>query len=319
MSPLAPIVLHRLAAYLLSGGMTLFSQLTMRQEPDASPIPLPPGNMLMPVSENGSSAHGLVEGGEQRTDGAAQTGALIINADDWGRNRETTDCIYDCMKLKTVSSTSHMVFMEDSERATTIARENNFDTGLHLNLTSPFTTHDCSSKLVQRQQEIAAYLLKHRLSPMMFRPGLMNSFEYVVKAQIDEYTRAYGQAPERIDGHHHMHLACNVMLAGLLPYGTIVRRNFSFQSGEKSLGNRLYRQSMDRLLAKSHRVVDFFYSLPPLEPIERLMRIFGLSNQFVVEVETHPVNPDEYEFLAKGGMSRLLGDVVVSPRFGSPR
>jgi predicted glycoside hydrolase/deacetylase ChbG (UPF0249 family) len=301
MVTLAPhfIVLHRLAAYFFSGGITLFSQLTARHETEASPVPLPPGNLV-----------------EKKDESTERTGALIINADDWGRNRETSDAIYDCMVRKTVSSTSHMVFMEDSERAAAVAQENNFDTGLHLNLTSPFTAANCPSNLAQKQQEISGHLLRSRLAPMMFRPGLMRSYEYVVKAQIDEYARVYGKAPARIDGHHHMHLSNNVMLAGLLPDGTIVRRNFSFQSGEKSLSNRVYRQSMDRVLAKNHKVVDFFYSLPPLEPMERLKKIFSLAQKFVVEVETHPINKDEYAFLAEGGIFKLFGDVVISPRFG---
>src|SRR5579863_5715924 len=63
------------------------------------------------------------------------TGLLIINADDWGVNREATDRTLDCVLRKTVSSASAMVFMEDSERAAQLALEAGVDTGLHLNLT----------------------------------------------------------------------------------------------------------------------------------------------------------------------------------------
>src|ERR1700758_5164513 len=45
------------------------------------------------------------------------SGILIINADDWGRDHETTQRILECTLRGTVSSASAMVFMEDSERA----------------------------------------------------------------------------------------------------------------------------------------------------------------------------------------------------------
>jgi len=42
------------------------------------------------------------------------------------------------------------------------------------------------------------------------------------------------------------------------------------------------------------------FSLPPLDAPGHLQRIFTLARQFVVEVETHPIKPEEYEFLAGG-------------------
>jgi len=57
----------------------------------------------------------------QRSSEAPQTGLLIINADDWGRDPENTGKILDCVLLGAVSSVSAMVFMEDSERAAAIA------------------------------------------------------------------------------------------------------------------------------------------------------------------------------------------------------
>jgi YdjC-like protein len=231
-------------------------------------------------------------------------GALIINADDWGRDRENTQRTMDCVLRGSVSSVSAMVFMQDSERAAAIAREHEIDAGLHLNLTSPFSVVDVSSHLVERQQQVARYLARHRLAGVFFHPGLAASFEYVVQAQIEEFSRLYGAVPRRIDGHHHMHLCANVILAKLLPLGIIVRRNFSFQPGEKSWINRQYRSMVDRLLARRHRLTDFFFSLPPLESESRMERIFSLARTFAVEVETHPVNAAEYRFLAEGEIFR---------------
>jgi predicted glycoside hydrolase/deacetylase ChbG (UPF0249 family) len=243
----------------------------------------------------------------------SSSGCLIVNADDWGRDRLTTDRALDCARTGAVSSVSAMVFMEDSERAAAIARDRRLEAGLHLNLTTPFSASGCPARLVQRQQEIARYLRRHRLSQLVFHPGLRPAFAEVVAAEMDEFQRLYGTEPERLDGHHHMHLCANVLLAGLLPRGTMVRRSFSFQVGEKSLGNIVYRRLVDLMLARRYRMVDFFFALAPLTPSSRLQRIFELARRFVVEVETHPVAPDEYRFLTRGELFSQLGDVPITP------
>src|SRR5438552_13221124 len=188
---------------------------------------------------------------------ATRRGLLIVNADDWGRDRETTERTRECLNRGGVSSVSAMVFMEDSERAAAIAREHGIDAGLHLNLTTPFSAPACSARLVERQGELARHLLRHRLAPVVFHPGLVRSFEYVVAAQRQEFSRLYRAEPERVDGHHHMHLCANVLLGGLLPRGTRVRRNFSFQRGERSFFNRLYRRTVDLVLVRQTGIYSF--------------------------------------------------------------
>ena len=247
---------------------------------------------------------------------APNAGLLIVNADDWGRNHETTQRTLECFLRGTISSVSAMVFMKDSERAAALARERGIDAGLHLNLTTPFSAPKCPARLIERQHELARYQQRHPFAQVVFHPGLVRSFEYVVAAQRDEFHRLYGVEPERLDGHHHMHLCANVLLGGLLPPGTLVRRNFSFQPGEKSLCNRLYRRAIDRILARRHRLVDFFFSLQPLDLPGRVRTIFSLAREFTVEVETHPIDPQEYRFLAGGEIFRWAAGLRVAPRFG---
>jgi hypothetical protein len=266
-----------------------------------------------PLSEHPRVGHQPAESAE-----APSTGLLILNADDWGRDRLTTDRTLECTVRGAVSSVSAMVFMEDSERAAALARERRIEAGLHLNFTTAFSASGCPARLLKRQQEIGRHLLRHRLAQVVLHPGLARSFEYVVAAQLDEFRRIYGADPERLDGHHHMHLCENVLFARLLPPGTIVRRNFSFERREKSPWNRLYRQVVDRRLARRHRLVDFFFSLPPLEPSGRLDRIFARARKSVVEVETHPVEPAEYRFLIKGEIFRQIGDVRIAPPSAIP-
>jgi predicted glycoside hydrolase/deacetylase ChbG (UPF0249 family) len=243
-------------------------------------------------------------------------GVLIVNADDWGRDRQTTSAIRDCAVRGAVTAVSGMVFMEDSERAAAIARELRIDTALHVNLTLPFSADGCPGTLVEHQRKLMTYLRAHRLARIVYHPGLVRSFEYVVAAQFDEFRRLYGADPERVDGHHHMHLCANVQVQRLLPPGTLVRRNFSFQPGEKSVWNRMYRRMADGRLSRRHRLVDYLFSLAPLdEPPGRLQQIFALARDFVVEVETHPVNCEEYEFLTGGEIFRQTRDVRLGSSF----
>jgi len=243
---------------------------------------------------------------------AVPAGILVVNADDWGRDAETSNRTLECFERGAVSSVSAMVFMEDSERAAAIARERGITTGLHLNFTTPFSMRGCPARLVAHQQQLAGYLLRRRLAQVVFHPGLIRSFEYVVAAQLEEFRRLFGADPARIDGHHHMHLCANVLWQELLPNGINVRRNFSFLPGEKSLYNRLYRQFVDSRLSRRYCLTDYFFSIQPLKPINRLQRIFSLARHSVVEVEVHPIQSNEYRFLAGGEIFDLIGDVRLA-------
>lgn len=238
--------------------------------------------------------------------------AVIVNADDWGLDVDTTDRSLECVLRGVVSSVSAMVFMEDSERAAFLAQRNGVDAGLHLNFTTTFSAPQCPSRLIEHQQKLSRYLRSHRLAQVMYHPGLAGSFEYVVRAQLEEFERLYGASPNRVDGHHHMHLCTNVLFQKLLPVDTILRRNFSFRPGEKGRINRFYRRWQDSGLARHHRMTDFFFSLLPLEPRHRLEEICDLASRFNVEVETHPANLREYNFLIDGELLRGAGKLEIA-------
>ena len=261
-------------------------------------------------------AGGVFDSEQAEGDGVGRSGgSLILNADDWGRSRDITDRTYECAHHGSISSVSAMVWMADSERAAALARERGIDAGLHLNLTTPFSAPGIPELVARRQHEVASYLRRCRLAQVIFQPLLMRSFEYVVSAQVLEFQRLYGRAPARVDGHHHMHLCGNVLWGRLLPAGCMVRRNFSFQPGEKGSANRLYRKVVDCVLDRRHQLTDYFFSLSPLKPRSRLQRIFTLARKFVVELETHPIEPQQYQFLVSGEIFSAIGDVPIAPRF----
>lgn len=286
--------------------------------PKASPPPSESGNVYFSAPVRKSDPHSARDENTKSL-AAIRSGRLIINADDWGRDIETTDRMFDCVLRGAVSSVSAMVFMEDSVRAAALALEHGVDAGLHLNFTTPLSGSNLPGELLERQRELAAYLTKRRLNQVIFNSTLKRSFEYVVAAQMDEYRRLYGESPRRIDGHHHMHLAANVLAGGLLPSGTVVRRNFSFQAGEKSILNRMYRKNIDYKLAKRHRLVDYLFPLAPLEPRARLDRVLSLARESVVELETHPIHRNEYEFLMGEDIQRWTAGYPVSRSFDLPQ
>jgi predicted glycoside hydrolase/deacetylase ChbG (UPF0249 family) len=244
---------------------------------------------------------------------ATGPGMLIMNADDWGRTVATTDRTAECVERGAVSAVSAMVFMEDSERAAAIALDRGIDAGLHLNFTTPFSAAGSPTRLIGHQEALARYLRRSRLAQVVFHPRLTGAFEYVVAAQLDEFRRLYGTEPDRLDGHHHMHLCANVLFQKLMPAGTLVRRSFSFQRTEKSAWNRLYRRFVDFVLSRRHRMVDVFMSLAPLEPSTRLQRIFAVARRCVVELETHPIQSEEHRFLGSAQMRALSRDVRIAP------
>lgn len=264
---------------------------------------------------NASINYGCLNDSGRRDGDSSKAGALIINADDWGRDRKNTDRIHECILRGTVSSVSAMVFMEDSERAAATAQEKGIDAGLHLNFTTPFSSGDCPAPLAEHQRKTAAYLLRHRFAGLVYHPGLARSFEYVVAAQMDQFNRIYERVPNRLDGHRHMHLCANVLLGRLLPSGTIVRRNFCFARDEKGMINRAYRRILDRFLARRHRIVDYFSALSLLEHSAQVQRIFSLGHQFVVELETHPVEQEEFRFLMSDEILTQAGTIQIARAF----
>jgi predicted glycoside hydrolase/deacetylase ChbG (UPF0249 family) len=238
---------------------------------------------------------------------------IIINADDWGRNTTATDNSMVCFKNGKITSVSAMVFMEDSNRAAALALENDLDVGLHLNFTTKFNQKNTSSKLLECQQRIAAFLQKNRYCFLLYNPILKRDFHYVFSAQYEEYIRLYHNKPTHIDGHHHMHLCTNVLFQRLIPRGSKVRRNFSFSSKEKSTVNRLYRSLVDRWLQRKYQCTDFFFSLVPMYKADRLREIVELSLVHNVELMVHPEKQDEYSYL----LSFEYMEIIRNKRIGS--
>jgi hypothetical protein len=65
-------------------------------------------------------------------------------------------------------------------------------------------------------------------------------------------------------------------------------------------------------------MTDFFFNIQPMQPAERLQRIFSDARNSVVEMETHPIDLVEYEFLAGGEIFRWAGGVAIADHYALP-
>jgi predicted glycoside hydrolase/deacetylase ChbG (UPF0249 family) len=236
---------------------------------------------------------------------------LIINADDWGGWPEATDAALECFGRSWINSTSAMVFMADSERGAELGRECGIDIGLHLNLSQEFTGEGVPVALRTRHMRVARFLNFNRYAQIVYNPSLRGPLELLVRAQIEEFERLYGKPPSHIDGHQHMHLCANMMVANLLPARFKVRRSFSFQPGEKNRLNRAYRCWLDRRVSKRHRSTDFFLALSQNAAAEKLAFIANVAQKQNVELMAHPAVQLEQAIMRSKPYGEMLAAAPV--------
>jgi predicted glycoside hydrolase/deacetylase ChbG (UPF0249 family) len=230
---------------------------------------------------------------------------LFVNADDLGCTKEITDRILICYSRKRIHSASAMTFMCDSERAAALAIEIQLPTGLHINLDQALTGQTVPAKLRDHHRAVSAYLKARKWNQVLYNPFLRTSFDYVFQAQWDEFCRLYGDAPQRLDGHHHMHLCMNMLASGKIPKGIRIRRNFTFYPGEKDAANRLYRYLVDRWLNSKFICTDSFFSMKPIDRA-KLQKWVLLSKSSDVEIMVHPGVENEYLFLLSPEWAGLI-------------
>jgi predicted glycoside hydrolase/deacetylase ChbG (UPF0249 family) len=224
----------------------------------------------------------------------AVTPLLIVNADDFGIDAGTTDAILDCYSTRGISSTSAMVWMADSRRASKLANEVGIPVGLHLNLTQSLGDPSVPTAIRVRQAALAGYF--RSLGRWAFNPALQRRVERAIGDQLDQFHALYGRAPTHIDGHHHIQVSPNVLAARTLPQGTKVRRGFTYFHGDKSLPNRIVRRGLNAVLARRFKSPQYFFCIRTLHPElggTGMGWKLALAHRVPVEVMCHPGRDDE--------------------------
>jgi|CXWL01.1.fsa_nt_gi predicted glycoside hydrolase/deacetylase ChbG (UPF0249 family) len=234
---------------------------------------------------------------------------LIINADDFGKSMETTNNIVMCFREKRITSSSAMVFMQDSERAASLDFENSFEVGLHLNFDEQFTGDVPALRVKEYLTQTAAFLTGSKLRQVMYNPMLQRQFEYLYNVQYEEFIRLYRRPPSHINGHHHRHLCSNVLFGRIIPDGSRVRRSFTFMKGERSFGNRLYRRAVDTVLKRRYITTDMFFAASPAVEPNYLMQKVELAKNHNVELMVHLSSQREVEYLMRQDFIDSIGEV----------
>jgi predicted glycoside hydrolase/deacetylase ChbG (UPF0249 family) len=234
---------------------------------------------------------------------------LIINADDWGSDRHTTDAIHECFLAGVVTSVTAMVYMSDSARAAELAAVGGEPVGLHVNLTEAFTDPACPPHVRARQERIVRYFGGPGWRMWGLSPTLFTAIETCIADQLEAFRGLYGHEPTHIDGHQHVHQSLGVMFARSLPSGTKVRPSFTFMPGEKSLPNRVVRMLLNRMMRVRFCSPRYFFSIRDMHPAlggAGLEQKLDLADHHAVEVMTHPAASDERAVLLDEGWAALL-------------
>jgi len=240
---------------------------------------------------------------------------LIINADDFGRTKGITDDIVTCFREHRITSTSAMVFMQDSHRAARLSLEHNLEVGLHLNFDERFDGDVPTTRCSEYQNRVATFLTSTKYCQVLFNPLLGKEFRYLYDVQYEAFLRLYQRPPSHINGHHHMHLSTNVLAGRIIPDGTRVRRSFTFARGERAFPNRLYRRVVDRVVERHFITTDMLFAAGPSEQPNELKRKVACATHRNVELIVHLSSREDVDYLR----TRDFVDAVGDARLGTYR
>lgn len=247
--------------------------------------------------------------------GVVAQGLVIVNADDWGLSDAVSDAILGCYEARAITSVSAMVWMSDSERAASVARERGLPSGLHLNLDGAFADESVSQSVRRAQERVTPWFAcpsRHHIGSYNASRAFRRSLDTTIEGQLEEFRFRYGREPTHIDGHHHVHLAWNVLTSKAIPDGVAMRT--TRRIGTAPLPARTLRSVRERWLRHRFRTTDHFYDLRwlgltngrPGHISPGLVSTFGLRT---VEVMAHPVADEEFELLCSYEWSRLIDSV----------
>ncbi|HEX8690638.1 MAG TPA: ChbG/HpnK family deacetylase [Solirubrobacterales bacterium] len=225
-------------------------------------------------------------------------GLIIVNADDWGYDEATTAAISDCYRAGGLTSTTAMLFMEDSARAAAHAKDHpGLGIGLHLNLVEEYSDPKTPPAVRDRQRRLIEYSRLLRLRRWVYDPSSRHAVNRVIADQFQRFVDLYGRMPTHLDGHHHCHLAANVLLSPAVPTGTKIRNALE----DKHLPNPItdtLRWARARMIARRFTTTDRFLSVETFWPdLQGLPPTDGFDDPIAaptLEVMVHPAFPHEY-------------------------
>ena len=135
--------------------------------------------------------------------------AIIVNADDFGLNRDVNNAIAEAFEKDLIDRTTLMVNMPGASEAMEIAADKGFAgrVGLHLNLTSgrPLTEAMASDPVMcNNAGEYTADFARNMRTRFFLPKQTRQNTEAEIRAQMDMYKKLGGTL-WHVDSHHHVH------------------------------------------------------------------------------------------------------------------
>jgi predicted glycoside hydrolase/deacetylase ChbG (UPF0249 family) len=216
-----------------------------------------------------------------------------VNADDLGLDRESTDGILECFVQGRITSATAMVWMADSERAARAAHEAELPVGLHLNLSEPYSSAAAPEPARERQARLASRFSGPwlRLRRWIFDPTARRDVEACISDQLEAFRELYGGDPTHLDGHKHVQVSPNVLMARSLPRGTPLRG--ALDAGTPALAAPA-RAARRRLHLRRFPSTDYCLDFAERE------RALELARRASVELVVHPALRDREALMSEG-------------------
>lgn len=181
---------------------------------------------------------------------------LIVNADDFGKNKEVNQAICEAFGRGVLSQTTLMVNMPYAKEAVELAQANGFahKVGLHLNLTEGEPLSEDirrMSRFCDENGRFHAGFHLHTRSRLYMGCRSVLAVRKEAEAQLARY-QAFGLKLGHLDSHHHVHTDHPVYQAIrplLFRYGIRsmrISRNLFDVSGLSGIYKDLYNQGLRR-------------------------------------------------------------------------
>jgi predicted glycoside hydrolase/deacetylase ChbG (UPF0249 family) len=231
------------------------------------------------------------------------TPLLIVNADDLGWNRPTTDATLEAFGAGRITSATILMHMGDSERAAERALEAGLPVGLHLNLTDPFDGEAVPAAVRDRQmraiRHFGAPATVYRSRRWLYDPRARETVQDAIADQLERFRELFGYEPSHYDGHNHVQVCPDAARA--LPPGVKVRTALGIRSG--GMRGRLAR-ARQRLTLQDRFTTRHFLNITGLHPqfvTGGPRSVLELARSTSVEVMAHPGFGHEFTLLMSSG------------------
>jgi predicted glycoside hydrolase/deacetylase ChbG (UPF0249 family) len=246
---------------------------------------------------------------------------LIVNADDFGYNKAATDPIAETFKAGLITSTTAMVYMQDSDRAAEIAREISLPVGLHVNFTEPFDDRGVPRGIRERHlatvRKFGGPSFVFRSRRWLYDPRLQEAVDDCVAAQLERFEELYGGPPTHVDGHMHVHVCPNVGLSKRFAPGTKMRNSLGKRPPANGPMSHLIT-ARQRILLRHRLSTRCFLNITDMHPdfvAGGPAALLGMAKETSVEVMAHPGFAHELTILVSPEWQEWTADL----RLGSYR